>query len=779
MLKVWTTDTSPAINKALGKYLNKDNTGIVWQDKNSKEMPPFLATDVVLCLGGKVLEILEAHGVTPKKRKITSLRGQVFTMPCGARLMVSFSASIRDVDYGMFVDLCTDVQLAIRLEATGTLKPKLGNYKWVDDFTEVINFINNSQGYKAMTLDLETLGLNEYADVAFIVSVFITYQSGESIGIHFKNQAEEKKGLAIGSHLHKQLSYILNHDRIKMRGANLKFDLRWIAQRTGIECSNFKMDTMLVGSLLDENRSNSLEMHTKIYVQALGGYDAGFNAKYDKSRMDLVDKTDLLDYAGGDTDACFQVAEKELAELQLPENKGLANFYIKLLHPAARAYEKVERAGILVDQEVYHDLGIEIETEMMRLNREAINIVGGRISLKHRPLDGSPINITKAAFIKDYMFSPMGLNLKPKMQTEKSGEPSTALEHLLMFEHHPDAKAFIDVIKVYGSATKTLSTYVVGFLKHLRTDGRFHPTYMLFKGAESGDEGGTVTGRLSARDPAIQTLPKHTSWAKKLRAAIIAPEGYVILSSDYSQGELKIAACLAQEPTMLHAYSQGIDLHAMTASGLMGWAFEDFMKLLEDDPELFAEYRQRAKAANFGLLYGMGVEGFQAYAFTAYGVIMTLDEAETARNRFFSTYPVLLDWHRGYKAIAKRGGRIVSPLGRIRHLPLITSQNSEQRSRAERQAINSPVQGTLSDMSLWATSIFNQNGWLEESPVVAMVHDALVSYVPEDNWDFYARRNKDVMENLPFNELDWNPPLQFTVDVEIGKNLRDMVKQKM
>jgi DNA polymerase I-like protein with 3'-5' exonuclease and polymerase domains len=183
---------------------------------------------------------------------------------------------------------------------------------------------------------------------------------------------------------------------------------------------------------------------------------------------------------------------------------------------------------------------------------------------------------------------------------------------------------------------------------------------------------------------------------------------------------------------------------------------------------LFEVNRQKAKGANFGLLYGMGAEGFQIYAETAYKVKMTITEATDARNKFFETYPGLLPWHEKTKALALQQGYIASPLGRIRHLPLLRSHDRQVASKELRRSVNAPVQGTLSDMSLWATAILDKAGYTKKAPICLMVHDQLCAYLPEDNWEYYAKIYKDVMENLPFHEFNWKPKVRFEVDVQVS-----------
>ena len=214
------------------------------------------------------------------------------------------------------------------------------------------------------------------------------------------------------------------------------------------------------------------------------------------------------------------------------------------------------------------------------------------------------------------------------------------------------------------------------------------------------------TGRTSARDPAIQTLPKHSKWAKKLRKAYIAPPGHVILNVDFSQGELRICAVLANEPTMIKAYQAGIDLHAMTAAQLSGYEYNEFMALPEDVRD---ELRFGGKAGNFGLIYGMQHKGFREYAYTTYGVSMTDEEAYIKREKFFELYSRLLAWHETYKQYAHQYQMVRSPLGRIRHLPLIASKDNDMVSQAERQAIN-----CLSD----DTQMLTVRGWCNVDDLV-------------------------------------------------------------
>lgn len=1058
-LIVWTSSarhkTLDALSPAMARGVSDIELVVV-------EKPPEfwqgLKPKTVFALGKEPLEWIASKSLVQKNRTITSLRGQPMNF-YGASLLLSYSPGVADNDYGHYIDLLTDFGLALRLHRTGSMEPKLGEYRYVSNFDDIVAKIEAQFAATGkpveLALDTETVGLDEFKEPsldhpgAYIVTIQITVEKGKTDVVRFSSRQEEEDRLS-DIEFAGQLAWILSTPKVSTRGANLKYDLRWLYRRAGIECTNFKFDTTLVGSLLDENRSNGLDVHAKIYVPSLGGYSDAFDRQVDKSRMDLVPPEKLLPYAGGDTDAALQVAEAEKAELL--RDKSLTSFYVNILHPAARAFEKVERGGILVDTEVMSELEADLNNEAVRLVHEAKSILGGRIVAKHAD-DTKPggMNLTKASMLADFMFSPMGLNLKPLQTTAKTGAPSTSLDHLMMFKDVPEAKAFVSLLSDYSSVTKTLNTYVIGFLKHLRSDGRFHPSFWFFAGNKDEGEGGTNTGRLSCKDPAWQclagdslvstsdglkridwlvenrgaglkvlthtgkwrdivgtymngvqptfklefsngyrvqatgnhpvltergwvrtdelkegdvayadqgfrdaashpgvhqpgvqllggneeqvsvpnqqglgavrgegyksspgvaevrdlssrhgseagghnvgtnrrergllcnqlqvgdpegaakqpqeyqadrtqrkdaergrvgsgggnqqgkatlqagewdaygagvdeheapsgyfqkvtlvsiscagdvptydltiqgshsfvangivvhnTVPKHTKWAKRLRKAYIAPPGHLVMERDYSQGELKVVACIANERNMIQAYKEGRDLHAVTSGRFSGYSYEEMMALKKTNKELYDSIRQLGKAGNFGLLYGMGAEGFLEYAILNYGVKdLTLEKAAAFREGFFETYPGLPKYHDAYKDMARKFQMVRSPLGRVRHLPLVNSANRMERAKAERQAINSPVQSTLSDMLIWSVSLEDREGLSQIAPCFGAVHDAAYNYVPEDQVDMIVPRTLEIMENLPFELVGWNPELQFTADAKLGPNMAELVE---
>jgi len=234
------------------------------------------------------------------------------------------------------------------------------------------------------------------------------------------------------------------------------------------------------------------------------------------------------------------------------------------------------------------------------------------------------------------------------------------------------------------------------------------------------------------------------------------------MAADYSQIELRIAAMLANDNAMLDQYSKGEDIHLNTAVKMTSKAPDQITK----------EERKKAKAVNFGMVYGMGAKKFVKYSFESYEVRITLEEAEAARNLFFKGYPKLIPWHNRQRRLAHRYKAVRSPLGRLRHLPDITSADEMVRQEAERQAINSPVQSTASDLMLASLVQLHKILPQKHIKIVGTVHDSLLFEVNEDYVDKYAPVVKEVMEDLDRVKHTFGADITvpIIVDIEYGSH---------
>lgn len=771
--------------------------------------------DVVLCMGTRVLDKLKAAGLLPKNTALKGARGRRLQGPeINADFLVTYDPGLIHKEADKRVEIQRDARLAHRLHSTGTLRPKVGKYVWAADLSQIIARIEAKYAETGKPVpvahDTETMGLYPYYSGKHIVSTAWT----DGPGYAWVVDHHTEHGGELTPMLRDQIEWLMRSDKVRIWGANLKFDLQWEWLKWAIECFNFTFDTVIGGSLLDENRHNSLGSHAWSYTD-MGGYDDELNQKHDKAHMEKVlakDRDGFRLYAGGDSDATYRTAES--VRPMLWADKRLTRFYREILHPAARAFEKIEMRGVLVDKPALEALGKKVQAAIVEGTTKAMEMIPTPVKARHFCLGGTKgtgLRFSRKHFLVDVMFTEEGMGLEPIEWAEKmkypvpgvfpeDKMPSTSIkDHLGHFRVHPVAGPFVEELRKINSAQKTLSTYIgtrdsagqykKGFLVHLRPGGRFHPSYCLhagalFEGEEGEDKAGTNTGRLSAKNPSMPTLPKHTSWAKPLRRCYPAPKGKLCWSVDFQQGELRLTGCWADEKNMLKAYREGRDLHAQTAAELNDKTYEEFVALaMCGDPDQEGWYsakRQGGKAGNFGLVYRMSARGFVQYAWREYGVVLTDAEGEAFHDKFLSVlYPGLPEWHDRQIEEARRTGEVRNPLGRVRHLPLIRSPDREARGKAERQSINSPIQSALSDLCLdLAVGIEAEFGAYEaEFHTTGYTYDSLYGYVVEPKAEEWMLRVADLASRRNIRgRFEWDHQIPFPVDAEIGPNLGNLEK---
>jgi DNA polymerase-1 len=431
---------------------------------------------------------------------------------------------------------------------------------------------------------------------------------------------------------------------------------------------------------------------------------------------------------------------RERIKPELVSRPRTLRLFSKLMMPASHMLQRVEMNGSHVDQDrLYERMGMlqgEIQTRKAALDEH----------ISHKLLDSfpggtfnyrSPLQVAKVLFTKE---SRGGLGLEPQLFT-KTGNPSTNEEALQDYIMHPFVTALFELRTLEG---KWMNTYLLPWSTRLDSKGRLHTEYKAF---------GTVTGRLSGD---LQQVPRDSF----VRSIFGAPPGWLSLEADLSQAELRIAGHIADEQRMKRAFAMGEDIHLVTAEMITGLT-----------PDLIGkEQRKRAKAVNFGFLYGMYPAKFQKYAKINYGIDVSKSEAEVFRTKFFQLYRDLLPWHDRQRSIVSHRGEVTSPLGRTRHLPNISSNDRGVRMEAERQAINSPVQATASDLTLFAMvqldrEVLNPR----EIRMVMTVHDSIRFEVRDEMVGEYAPVIKEVMENLPLRRtfgVELSVPI--VADVEWG-----------
>ncbi|SFC88656.1 DNA polymerase I [Pseudomonas citronellolis] len=490
-------------------------------------------------------------------------------------------------------------------------------------------------------------------------------------------------------------------------GQHAKYDINVLANAsTPITVQGVAFDTMLESYVLNSTATrhdmDSLALkylgHSTIRFEDI----AGKGAK--QLTFDQIALEQAGPYAAEDADVTLRLHQALWEKLQaIP---SLAKVLTDIEMPLVPVLARIERNGALVDANLLGLQSRELGEKMVELERKSFELAGQEFNL------GSPKQLGAILYEK------LGLPVLAKTAT---GQPSTA-ENVLADLAEQDYE-LPKVIMQYRSLSKLKSTYTDKLPEQINPrTGRIHTSY---------HQAVAATGRLSSTDPNLQNIPIRTAEGRRIRQAFVAPAGCRLLSADYSQIELRIMAHLAQDEGLLDAFRHDRDVHRATAAEVFGLPLE----------EVTPEQRRRAKAINFGLIYGMSAFGL------AKQIGVERKEAQAYIDRYFARYPGVLAYMERTRAQAAEQGYVETLYGRRLYLPEIGSKNAAMRKAAERTAINAPMQGTAADIMKLAMVAVDD--WLQASGidarVILQVHDELVLEVREDLVEEVAAKLRDLM----------------------------------
>lgn len=527
-------------------------------------------------------------------------------------------------------------------------------------------------------------------------------------------QIETQKALAL-------LKPILENEAILKIGQNIKYD--WLVMKqNGIVIRSFD-DTMLLSYALDAGiLTHNMDDLSERWLghKPISYKDLMHNGKKISS-FAQVDLQQATRYAAEDADVTlrlWQVLKPQLVA------QGMTKIYERLDRPLIEVLARMEERGILVDKQILLRLSGELAQAAFIIEEEIYQLAGEKF------------NIASPKQLGDILFSKIGLPEGPKT---KGGQWSTSAQTLeeLAAEGHVLPRKIIDwrqLTKLKSTYTDALPTYI------LPKTGRVHTNYSLAI---------TSTGRLSSSEPNLQNIPVRTVEGRKIRTAFIAPEGHVLLSADYSQIELRILAHVADITALKEAFAQGQDIHAITASQMFGVSIEG----------MDLDIRRRAKAINFGIIYGISAFGL------ANQLGLSRQEAGRYIQLYFERFPGIKDYMETTKMFARQNGYVETIFGRRIHYPEIKATNPQVRAFNERAAINAPIQGSAADIIRRA--MIQMEGALEKENLSAkmllQVHDELIFEVPEDESEKTMVLVKKVMENATMPALSLSVPLEVKV----------------
>ncbi len=434
--------------------------------------------------------------------------------------------------------------------------------------------------------------------------------------------------------------------------------------------------------------------------------------------------------------------EKEIEEAY--QNKILSEKLVQLEKELIPVLEEMEKTGIKIDVDFLKKLSRRITSKLKRLEKKIYDLAGVEF------------NINSSQQLSEVLFEKLGISVAGLRKTPK-GVVSTAASELQKLK---GKHKIINLILDYRELIKLKTTYIDALPKLVNHQNRIHTTY---------NQLGTTTGRISSSNPNLQNIPIKGEWGKEIRKAFIAEEGYSLISADYSQIELRIVACIANDEKMIEAFKNNQDIHKITAAEIYN------IPLIKVTPEM----RRQAKTLNFGIIYGMSIVGFAE----ASGVPRT--KAKEFIEEYLRDFSGVAEYITRIKEKAKKDGYVETLLGRKRFLPEIKSSNYPIRQAAERMAINMPIQGTAADImkvamvTLWKRLKKETDN---KARILLQVHDELVLEVRDDLIDEVSKITKEEMENVLeqpiFNEVRSIFKIPLEVEIKAGSNWGELIEIK-
>lgn len=674
-----------------------------------------------------------------RKTGINEMHGQIINLD-GRKYMPTFHPAAALYDPKRLTPIREDFK-RFGGEITGKKpRPPELNIRVIEDLATFKKCIEDIQRTRHVSFDSETSGLDQHAPDFEMHS----FQVGTKKTQWFLPLQIDWSPFRDRTHFQREMLKKLQRaidgcDEVST--ANGKFDNIAAMCAYGLR---FKVtfDVGVAAHLLDENQPIGLKYRARVDLNAP---DWDIEAEKKRGRGNGThnedNKQEFIEYA------CFDVYwTRRLTKLyrkRLAATDGLMSVFRNLMIPAGRVLELAEYEGFYINRKRRKKVRTELKTKIAKIEKKL-----------NRYAD---INWNSTQQVGQFLFGKLGLTPLDKTGGGADSTSESVMKRLA--DKHPVPKLILEL----RENKKLLSTYVDGWRDLM------HGSQVYFSFKLSG----TVTGRLASR---LHGTPRN----KMIRSLIDAPPGWVFWSADFSQIELRIAAMISGDIALLQAYKNGEDVHLQTACDVLG----------VPPDKVSYEQRKRAKAVNFGFIYGMMPPKFVKYARDDYEINISLREAKRYRNGFFNKYSMLLDWHERQRRIVRSAGEVRNPIGRIRHLPDIGSSDPSKRAEAERQAINSPVQGFASDLKLMAMieiceylegkrmdlETVASGGPLkppryswDECKILGEHHDALLGIVRKDKVDKYMTLVKRIMENpMMLKRFGVKIPIPIEAEIELG-----------
>ena len=589
------------------------------------------------------------------------------------------------------------------------------DYKLVESENDIKALVELLSKQPQFVFDTETTNIDVYS--AELVGLSFAIKAHEAWYLPMPaNQEECQQKLEL-------LRPLFENESILKIGQNLKYDISMLAQY-GISVKGKMFDTMLAHYLLEPEQRHNMDYLAEVYLNYI---TIPIEDLIGKGRMQKtmreVPVSLVKEYAAEDADITLQLYEKLLPLLK--EN-GVEKLFYEIEMPLVPVLSRMEANGVKIDTENLKQISEEFGGEIHKIEEEIYNLAG------------TPFNIASPKQLGEILFEKLKIDEKAKKT--KTGQYATGEDVLQKLLHK---HAIVQKILDYRSFTKLKSTYLDALPALVNPkDGLIHTSY---------NQAVTATGRLSSNNPNLQNIPVRTEKGREIRRAFVPrSEAYTLLAADYSQIELRIIAHLSQDPAMVADFNLGHDIHAATAAKVFHVPMEQVTK----------EQRSRAKAVNFGIIYGMSAFGL------AERMELSRSEAADIIKKYFEEYAGIKEYMNRSIVLARERGYAETILGRRRYLRDINGSNSVVRGFAERNAINAPIQGSSADMiKIAMIGIHEELQRLKmQSKMILQVHDELVFDAHLDELDAL----KAIVQGKMVNALPLSVPV--VVEMNTGAN---------
>lgn len=666
-------------------------------------------------------------------------------------------------------------------------------------------------------IDVETEGLDFIHHQLIGVALYVNGESYYFVRKHTLDDGQTIQDYLTDHEIGLILGPIMSQTECVVCLHNAKFDLHYF-ERFDLPLSSRVFDTLMAAKLLNEDRQNGLKDLAHLVTDNLDHVkyeQLAVYGNFPKGCPYNVPLQPFAEYACKDVIVTYKLYEKFKDELAHSSWRGrsLQQVFNEIWSPMIPTLMEMEQRGFRIDLEQTQVLYDEYSEKLRQYEKEVL-VEGLKMLVEMEPEEIPPyywqmleeddetylnefdqpvldiegiqtrvwqptprskfrklhFNIGSNSQLSDLLYRrDLGLPSHVELKTTKGGEDSVDVDNLKVISHYlkEDTPHYVKVVLEWRKASKFVNTYLKMFLESVDENGALHGLFNM--AASEHGRGGTRTGRLSSSNPNLQQIPSRGEIGSQARDLFIAREGHELIVADYSNMETVIMAHYSEDPMLLKAFEDNLDVHSLTASSQHNIDYETFVAEYKNGNPQFDQWRRTAKTILFGTAYGMGPKKLQLRLLVENGQEYEIDEVYKMLRAFDTTYQGLTDWKERVTLFVAENGFVYTMYGRKRRLPLAFSRDRQIRSRAQRQGVNAIVQGTCADILFEAMppiqSFFKSLG----GGLIASVHDELIGELAVE----YAQAGAKVMQDTMVGLVNPKLKCKLKAEAHVGRTWKE------